>query len=77
MKLCQAMCGMSPNSIATHPCYICTWNRMDVFKNNCSELRKLRSLRFNNEKSNGSKKLKAKEYFNCVEEFVYLEVIMI
>ena len=34
----QVICGMHSSSIATHPCYIYTWNKMDVFKNNCSEL---------------------------------------
>ena len=52
IKLCQVMCGMSPSSMATHPSYIFAWNIMDVFKNNCSELRTLGLLKFNSKKSN-------------------------
>ena len=31
-KLCQLMCGLSPNSMATQPCHICKWKKKELFK---------------------------------------------
>ncbi|XP_047142711.1 uncharacterized protein LOC124816992 [Hydra vulgaris] len=74
IKLCQVICGMSSSSMATHPCYICTWNRTEVFKNDCTELRTLGSLRLSSKlyKLSGSKKIRAKEYFNCIDEVLLI-----
>ena len=66
IKLCQIICGLSPSSMATRPCYICEWKRDDPFKQ--EPMRTLGSLRSNNENYTqaGSKKVKAKEFYNCI-----------
>nr|XP_047139057.1 uncharacterized protein LOC124814977 [Hydra vulgaris] len=74
IKLCQVKYGMSPSSMATNPCYICTCNKTEVFKNNCTELRTHGSIKFSRKlyKLSGSKKIRAKECFNCIDEVLLI-----
>ena len=62
LKLCQIMCGLSPCAMATQPCHICEWKRMQPFKEE-----KLRTFGFLEEQytkffQSGAIKRNAKEF---------------